>query len=166
MAKHTADGNGQPALHLDLTKKRPYQQRDQPIRKANIRVAETLDPTDERSALKHRSRLFMTGWDLYQLIPAPVVKARHGTSDRYTRELLGLYTAYSAPQGNEILDLVALQSASDKETSTKQPQVLVQWAGCTMPYETIQLAEQLGYQAAEMRPATPAVILQEGMDTM
>lgn len=68
----------------------------------------------------------MTAWDLYQLIPAPAVTARHGTCDKYAKERWGLYNAYAEKDSSDISNFLALQSASDKHTATVQAQVLVQ----------------------------------------
>eukprot|EP00878_Enallax_costatus_P010563 GHUV01011030.1.p1 GENE.GHUV01011030.1~~GHUV01011030.1.p1 ORF type:complete len:451 (+),score=87.25 GHUV01011030.1:199-1551(+) len=165
LCKHARHRCAQPMIDLDLTRKMPPHKRDASLKKADIRVTETLDPTDESATLKRRSKPYMTGWDLCKLIPAPAVLARYGSSDKYTEERWGLYNAYAAADGTEILDIAALQSANDKNTETKQQQLLVRWAGAIMPYWTIQLAQQLGYHPDTMSAATQADIMQSGVDT-
>lgn len=165
LCKHNLTRQGHMTLELDLTRKLPHGQRDHSKKKANIRVTETMDPTAESATLKQRSKPHMTGWDLYQLIPSPTMVASYGASDKHAKERWGLYNAYAAPEGTVITDLLALQSAKEKSTDTKQAQVLVQWAGAVMPYWTIQLAEQLGYHPANLQAATHDEIMYNGADT-
>jgi hypothetical protein len=165
LANQTLRERVHPPLETDLTRKLPRHQRDVSLRKADIRVTETLDPTDEFATLKQRSKPYMTGWDLYQLIPAPTVMNRYGTSDKYTKERWGLYNAYAAADGTEIINVEAIQSASDKSTATTQQQLLVKWAGAIMPYWTLQLAQYLGYSPDTITAATHQEIMQNGVDT-